>query len=266
MLIALCCPFIAYNKNVKRTLNSFKNFIIESKKISQTNHFIIISISSNKSDLRNDELIAKTHIIKYTPPKGVYSAFNLCIKESFKASSELIWIIGEGDTIYKPSNGFIKTLSKPIAKKSIIVGSMIIGDRKKRNKKTNAKINLWLNLDKMRLNHPSMIISKYVYQEIGFYSEDKKIISDYEWCMKAFEKNINIIKLKNFLTYHELGGISTIYGKSRLNLHIACINVIYKSLGFSLPLFFAIFTRFSRFILSRFFYYIKKINKDRTQI
>ena len=62
---------------------------------------------------------------------------------------------------------------------------MIIGNRMSKNKKIHPKTSIWQNLDKMRLNHPAMIISILTYKKIGLYNEKLKIIADYEWCIKA---------------------------------------------------------------------------------
>ena len=78
----------------------------------------------------------------------------------------------------------------------IIVGSMIIGNRKNKNKQHYPYTKLWQNIDKMRLNHPAMIISTLTYKKIGFYNENLKMIADYEWCIKALKANIKFIKLE----------------------------------------------------------------------
>ena len=137
---------------------------------------------------------------------------------------------------------------------------MIVGDRKKQNRLKIARTNLWFNLDKMRLNHPAMIIPTRIYKEIGFYDKNKEIISDYEWCIKALLSKINFITFKNTFTYHELGGISTNYGKSRISLHYSCIKMLYVNLGFSLYILVAFIVRIFRFLFSRVLFYLKNLS------
>ena len=259
-MLTLCCPFIQYNQDVKRTLLSFKSFINESNKISKNLSLLVLAVSSNKKDLNNNELKSLVDQVEYIPKQGVYFAYNQAIKTSITNRSDWLWILGAGDTIFLPSKELLNVLLNEKNKEKIIVGSIIVGDRKNQNRLKIARSNLWFNLDKMRLNHPAMIIPTKIYKEIGFYDKNKEIISDYEWCIKALASKINFITFKNTFTYHELGGISTMYGKSRLNLHIACLNVIYKVSGISFPLFYALATRLSRFIISRLIYYIKKIH------
>ena len=258
-MLTLCCPFIEYNQDVKRTLISFKSFINESYKISTNLDLYILAISSKQKDLSNKELKKLVDQVDYIPKLGVYFAYNQAIKKSFTNKSDWLWILGAGDTIFLPSKEQLNCLSNKQNKEKIIVGSMIVGDRKKQNRFKIARTNLWFNLDKMRLNHPAMIIPTKIYKEIGFYDKDKEIISDYEWCIKALVSKIKFIKLKNTFTYHELGGISTNYGKSRLRLHYSCIKMLYSNLGFSLHIFIAFISRILRFMFSRITYYIKKI-------
>ena len=127
----------------------------------------------------------------------------------------------EGDTIYKPSIQLLNELNKNKNNEIIIVGAMKIGNRKNKNKLIIPMTKIWQNLDKMRLNHPAMIISSLAYKKIGLYNQKLKIIADYEWCLKALKANTKFIKFEKTLTYHELGGASTSYGKSRLKLHLS---------------------------------------------
>ena len=141
----------------------------------------------------------------------------------------------------------------------IIVGSMIIGNRKNKHKQHYPHTGLLQNIDKMRLNHPAMIISSLTYKKIGFYNEKLKMIADYEWCIKALKANTKFIKLENNFTYHELGGISTRYGKSRIVLHLSCIKILIKHLRLPHLILFAFASRFMRFLFSRFLHYSKSI-------
>ena len=250
-ILTLCCPFLKYNNSVERTLISFEDFVYNANKISKENKFYLLGITSNKLDLLNKNISKKFNSLEYIPNNGVYFAFNNAIKKSFLNKSNWLWIIGEGDTINIPTKKLLKILKDYQSQESIIIGSMIIGNRVTKNKICEAKLSAWLNLDKMRLNHPAMIISTKTYKKIGKYNENRKIISDYEWCLKALRSKINLIKYKNCLTYHELGGISTEYGKSRLTLHLACIKVVLNCYGASLELAFAIITRLGRFLISR---------------
>ena len=256
-MIILCCPFIQYNKDATRTLLSFKSFINVSFKISKNLKFHILALSSNKKDLTNLGLKSLVDSIEYIPKSGVYSAYNEAIKRSISNRADWLWIIGAGDTIFSPSRGLLNTFSNEKSKEEIIVGSMIVGDRKKKNMFKMARTNLWLNLDKMRLNHPAMIIPTKIYKEIGFYDKNKKIISDYEWCIKALKSKVKFIKFTNTFTYHELGGISTSYGKSRISLHLSCLKILHSYLGFSFPFLVAFLVRIFRFIFSRFAYILK---------
>ena len=134
---------------------------------------------------------------------------------------------------------------------------MIIGNRVSKNNKKHPKTRIWQNLDKMRLNHPAMIISTLTYKKIGLYNERLNIIADYEWCIKSLKAKTIYKKFDKTFTYHELGGASTSYGRSRLILHLSCIRVIFKYL--KSPQFVVVATtlRIGRFIYSRLRYYLR---------
>ena len=144
----------------------------------------------------------------------------------------------------------------------IIVGAMIIGNRENKHKQLYPSTRLWQNIDKMRLNHPAMIISALTYKKIGLYNEKLKMIADYEWCIKALKANTKFIKLENNFTYHELGGISTRYGKSRILIHLSCIKILLNHFRLPHLILFALASRIIRFLLSRFIHYSKLIIGD----
>ena len=258
-MLTLCCTFIEYNSDVKRTLNSFLEFVTEAKILAEDLKITILGVTSNKKDLQNDELKSLVNNIEFIPKKGVYFAYNFSVEKSFFYNTKWLWIIGGGDTLYKPKLKLLNMLKSDKYNEKIIVGSMIIGDRKNKHKQHHPHTKLWQNIDKMRLNHPAMIISTLAYKKVGFYNENLKMIADYEWCIKALKLNIEFIKLENNFTYHELGGISTSYGKSRILLHLSCIKILIKHLRLPHLILFALTTRFIRFLLSRFIHYSKLI-------
>ena len=91
------------------------------------------------------------------------------VKESIFNNSKWLWIIGGGDTLYKPTLKLLNMLKSDKYNEKIIVGSMIIGNRKNKYKQHYPYTKIWQNIDKMRLNHPAMIISTLTYKKIGFY-------------------------------------------------------------------------------------------------
>ena len=258
-MLTLCCPFIEYNTDVKRTLNSFQEFANEANKLTDDLKISILGVTSNRKDLENQELNSLVNNIEFKQKKGVYFAYNFSVKKSFLNNSKWLWILGGGDTLYKPNIKLLNMLKSDKYNDEIIVGSMIIGNRKNKNKKHYPQTGLWQNIDKMRLNHPAMIISTLTYKKIGFYNEKLKIIADYEWCIKALKVNTKFIKLDSNLTYHELGGISTRYGKSRILLHLSCIKILLKHLRLPHLILFALSSRIIRFLFSRFIHYSRFI-------
>ena len=258
-MLTLCCPFIEYNADVNRTLKSFQKFVNEAKLLSEDFKISILGVTSNRKDLENNELNSLVNNIELIPKKGVYFAYNFSVKKSFLYNSKWLWIIGGGDTLYKPNIKLLNLLKRDNYDEKIIVGAMIIGNRKNKNKQQYPYTSLWQNIDKMRLNHPAMIISTLTYKKIGLYNEKLKMIADYEWCIRAFKANTKFIKLENNFTYHELGGISTRYGKSRILLHLSCIKILINHVRLPHLILFSLASRIIRFFLSRFIHYSKLI-------
>ena len=111
-MLTLCCPFIEYNTDVKRTLISFQDFINEVRLFSKDLKISTFGITSNKKDLQNNELNSLLNNIEFIPKKGIYYAYNYAIKKFFLNSSKWLWILGGGDTIYKPNIQLLNELTK----------------------------------------------------------------------------------------------------------------------------------------------------------
>ena len=107
-MLTLCCPFIEYNSDVKRTLDSFQEFVKEANTISGDLKIFILGVTSNKKDLENHELNSLVNNIEFIPKKGVYFAYNFSVERSILYKSKWLWILGGGDTLFKPN---IKLLS-----------------------------------------------------------------------------------------------------------------------------------------------------------
>ena len=75
-MLTLCCPFIEYNNDVKRTLSSFQEFVNEANRLADDFKISILGVTSNKKDLQNNELNSLVTNIEFIPKKGVYFAYN----------------------------------------------------------------------------------------------------------------------------------------------------------------------------------------------
>ena len=86
-MLTLCCPFIEYSTDVKRTLNSFQEFVNEAKTLAEDFKISILGITSNIKDLQNNELNSLVNNIEFIPKKGVYFAYNFSVKKSLLYNS-----------------------------------------------------------------------------------------------------------------------------------------------------------------------------------
>ena len=53
-MLTLCCTFIEYNEDVKRTLNSFQEFVNEARVLAEDQEISILGVTSNRKDLQNN--------------------------------------------------------------------------------------------------------------------------------------------------------------------------------------------------------------------
>ena len=66
-MLTLCCTFIEYNTDVKRTLNSFQEFVNEAKILAEDLKISILGVTSNIKDLQNNELNSLVNNIEFIP-------------------------------------------------------------------------------------------------------------------------------------------------------------------------------------------------------
>lgn len=245
--LAICCPFLQFDSSVRRSIQSFLHF----KDLILSNVDIqvgIMCVTSNQQDLCNEFLIQNSDAIVFSPPKGVYSAFNDCIQVSLEKQFDWIWIVGAGDTIILHEVDALIDALHDIS--SPICMSMLIGDRKRHPRMRFSFVHKFLNLDKMRINHPTAIIPSRIYRQYGLYSLEHRVVSDFRYVHELLASNIVFRSLPALSVYHELGGVSTSVTKFRLSEHIECLRVIFSIYHFSIEFCFAFTFRLFRYAVS----------------
>lgn len=191
-------------------------------------------------------------------PRGIYPAFNHIYIDSIREMFKYVMILGDDDLIAFPANllhliSHLKSSnSSDIVSTSILIGDNIFSARKKKSYNP-----LIFNLDKMRINHPGMIVStKFIKESNLLFSENFGTVADYDWALRAFRHNPNIINNHDFVVFHRLGGASSSTTKSALRDHLYCL----KSIRTNFPSFFliALILRTFRFMIRSSTYLFKK--------
>jgi glycosyltransferase involved in cell wall biosynthesis len=112
---------------------------------------------------------------------GIYNAMN---KGIVKAQGEYCLFLNSGDYLVDSnvlSNVFIKELDE-----DIIYGDMIIDDGNGKMEYGEQPLKLTLEfLIAHTLWHPVSFIKRSLFQEFGLYNESNKIVSDYEFFLRA---------------------------------------------------------------------------------
>ncbi|MBT8295723.1 MAG: glycosyltransferase [Gramella sp.] len=156
------------------------------------------------------------HIAFYKSEKdsGIFDAYNKGVKE---ATGDIIGILNSDDFFY--SNHIVSRIVKSFERTNsdIVYGKGIFVDQRdihhikriypsKPFKKSYLKFG-WIPL------HPTIYVKKEIYDELGLYSLDYTIASDYDISLRWF-KNENLKKtfLNEWIVKMRLGGKSTTLG------------------------------------------------------
>jgi len=142
------------------------------------------------------------------PDSGIYNAMNKGIKQ---AKGEYCLFLNSGDWLY--NSKVIEDCMNLDFSDDIVYGYQL----KEENGKIGDDICLdvpyisFLTLKKSHIPHQVCFIKRNLFEKIGLYNEENKIISDWEFLMKAlFIHNCSIERIPVKITVYDTGGISSI--------------------------------------------------------
>lgn len=162
--------------------------------------------------------------LKYNsePDKGIYDAFNKGIKQ---ATGEYVWLVNSDDYIEENAIQDIYDFSQTYknSEKPIISAIMNVRDEKEnllyQVKSSPEKVEAAYKNNTMGTIHPATIVPKRIYDIVGLYDINYKIIGDIDWFKRAYKANMPIAFLKKELTNFSTGGsalVPTIKKVSRI--------------------------------------------------
>jgi glycosyltransferase involved in cell wall biosynthesis len=137
---------------------------------------------------------------------GIYNAMNKAIK---LAVGEYCFFLNSGD--YFVNNKVLSTVFKRDIDADIISGNVLkVRDTGKWNRvKSHNQVNL-LNLMRHSLPHQGSFIKRSLFDSIGYYNEQYRIISDWEFFLKALVLNKSTYEhVEVDISYFMLDGISS---------------------------------------------------------
>lgn len=200
---------ISYNseKHIKKTIESvldqtYKNI-----------EYILIDGDSSDDTIKIIRNYQKKHPEKINfiseKDNGIYDAMNKGINI---ANGKVIGILNSDDWYEPKAIENIIRVYKNTNKKVIIHGGMkfwteseeyLYKDLKDYNEINEKKIK-----KSMIINHPTVFVSKDIYDEIGVFDTNYNICADYEFILRAFFNGYKFIYINKILTNMRLGGIS----------------------------------------------------------
>ena len=157
--------------------------------------------------------------------KGIYNAMNKGIK---MASGEYIQILNSGDCLAADTvvNDMLAAL-KEKGSPDILYGNMLKTVDWKTYQRDNCGANSeytpnsFLYFYQGTLDHDGALIRRTLYDDIGYYNEDIKICSDWQWCFTAVVLyNIKPIYSNIDIIIFDMNGVSENAGKNK--------DIIYK--------------------------------------
>lgn len=180
--------------------------------------YILVDGGSNDKTL---EIIKKykdkISILISEKDSGVYNAMNKGIKAS---TGEILFFLNSDDVFINELvvQKFVEASCKTEA-------GLILGDILLLNKYTGEfYYENHSHIDKIRLInstvfHPATFFKSKVFEKYGFYNENNKIISDYEWYLNYFLNKGDYQYIKIPISIFSLGGISS--EEKNIMIHIS---------------------------------------------
>jgi glycosyltransferase involved in cell wall biosynthesis len=197
--LSIITPILKIDRNFKKLLTSILK--LEGRNF----NFIVVAKYDLIKDLK--ELVRKKnfiHIINEVQPKGLYRAFNLALKSKY--CNDFYMVLGQDDLIINKS--LIQEVEKEINISddkiadifTLNVISNIIYKQKIPSFKRESHIrNFFRNMNYFFSNHcGGMIIKKKLHNKYGYYNENYRIASDYNFLRKV--KNKIFIKRTKILS------------------------------------------------------------------
>ena len=195
---------ISYNdpEGLRRTLASlsplneflsWENIIVDSSP--EINSSIIINF-------KRDSLI---HL--ETPPKGIYSAFNLGLEH---ARGEFIWFLNGGDRLKSSKNFFkaIETITDR-AELELLCAGVDLYRGGKFIYSTTPKSRFIKNLlGQNSLCHQGIIYRQSVFDRLGTFSENYKLVGDYEHHLRCYIAKVKTAVLPLIIAEYDRDGRS----------------------------------------------------------
>lgn len=141
------------------------------------------------------------------PDKGIYNAMNKGIKV---ANGEYLLFLNSGDIFYKESSIYKANHHLTTQNKDLYIFDICLDEN---NQKIIHQYPSHYTFNYFRrgsLGHPSTFIRRELFYKFGFYNEENKIVSDWEFFLLLWINNCTYCKINEVLSVFSMDGISTL--------------------------------------------------------
>ena len=155
---------------------------------------------------------------KSEPDKGIYDAFNKGIE---RATGKYIWLVNSDDYIVPGVLGklhdYVKDCNEGDEPIISAIMNCVSGDGKTlyQVKSSPEKVAAAYRNNTMGTIHPATIVPKRIYDLVGLYDINYKIIGDIDWFKRAYKAQMPIIFADFVVTNFMVGGVSTASGSAK---------------------------------------------------
>ena len=155
---------------------------------------------------------------KSEPDKGIYDAFNKGIE---RAAGKYVWLVNSDDFIEPGALGKLHNLVKDYQEGEEPLISAIMnciscdGEVLYQVKSSPAKVAAAYRNNTMGTIHPATIVPKRIYNLVGLYDINYKIIGDIDWFKRVYQANMPIIFADFVVTNFMVGGVPTASGSAK---------------------------------------------------
>jgi len=140
------------------------------------------------------------------PDKGLYDAMNKGLE---MATGDIIGLLNSDDKYAK--NYVLSKIASSIKNSDGIHANLLYMDPETMKKPVRKWITKSTNIRKGNITaHPTLYLKKEVYQEIGNYNLDYKIVADYDFMIRLLKDNkYKLEYINEYLIHMRAGGVSS---------------------------------------------------------
>lgn len=193
-------------RNAEQHIENTIQSVINQTKFANIEYILIDGASTDKTTEIIEKYKENISYFVSEPDTGIYNAMNKGIKV---ATGDFVMFLNSGDSYINELvfEQFLPHLEK--TDKNLVIGNLFAFDKYSADMvRINEKF-----LDKFLFHyqsipHPSTFFRRTIFEKVGLYNENYRIVSDFEWYLKYFnEFNGNYDYVDKYVVFFDLNGI-----------------------------------------------------------